>query len=271
MVLLKSVTVLLLISLVSSDVPFRNLPFYRNRNTRIVNGFQAEPGQFPHQVLLSITISGGRAVCGGSLLNNEWVITAAHCAQTAIDFEVSLGAQSYNNPSEKGRVIDKTSTKVVHPDFSPFTLTNDLALVKLTQKIDFTDRIQPALLPKSKDLFEGKDVIASGWGLKSTDDQNVASELQWAPMHIIPNEDCAQIYTSLIVRDTTICAQGNAKESVCNGDSGGPIVLKSDNRTLIGVTSFGSSSGCDFGIPQGFSRVTSYLQWIQDTTGITAN
>lgn len=73
------------------------------------------------------------------------------------------------------------------------------------------------------------------------------------------------------MRDTTICAQGNERESVCNGDSGGPLVLKSDNRTLIGVTSFGHISGCDRGIPQGFSRVTSYLKWIEETTGITAN
>lgn len=274
MALLKSVTiftVVLLISLVSSDVPFRNIPFYRNHNSRIVNGFQAQPGQFPHQVLLSITIPQGRAVCGGSLLNNEWVITAAHCAVSAIEFEVSLGAQSYNNPSEAGRVIDKTTTKIVHPQYSSFTATNDLALVKLSQKIDFTDRIKPALLPTTKETFEGQDVIASGWGLKSSGDQNVASELQWAPMHIISYADCVQIYSSLIVRESTICAQGNKKESVCNGDSGGPLVLKSDNRTLIGVTSFGSSTGCDMGIPQGFSRITSFLQWIEDTTGISAN
>lgn len=271
MALLKSVTVLLLISLVSSGVPFHNLPLFRNINTRIVNGFQAEPGQFPHQVLLSITIPSGRAVCGGSLLNNEWVITAAHCAVSAIEFEVSLGAQSYNNPSEAGRVIDKTSTKVVHPQYSAYTATNDLALIKLSRKIDFTDRIKPALLPISNESFEGQEVIASGWGLKNTGDVTVASELQWAPMHIISYADCVKIYSAQIVRDSTICAQGNKKESVCNGDSGGPLVLKSDNRTLIGVTSFGSSTGCNMGIPQGFSRITSYIEWIKETTGMADN
>lgn len=90
-------------------------------------------------------------------------------------------------------------------------------------------------------------------------------------MHIIPNSECVRSYNSQIIRDTTICAKGNEKESVCNGDSGGPLVLKSDNRTLIGVTSFGRASGCDDGIPQGFSRITSYLQWIEESTGMTAN
>lgn len=76
MAILKSVTLLtvclLVTSTVSSDITFRNLPF-RNHNTRIVNGFQATPGQFPHQALLEITLPQGSAVCGGSLLNNEWV------------------------------------------------------------------------------------------------------------------------------------------------------------------------------------------------------
>lgn len=89
-------------------------------------------------------------------------------------------------------------------------------------------------------------------------------------MHIISYSDCVKYYSSLIIKETTICAQGNDRESVCNGDSGGPLVLKSDNRTLIGVTSFGQASGCDMGVPQGFSRITSYLQWIEETTGISA-
>lgn len=178
MVWLKSVTVstvfLLLTTIVSSEVAFRNLPF-RNPNTRIVNGFQAVPGQFPHQALLEITLPQGRAICGGSLLNDEWVITAAHCALSATQFKISLGAQTFDNPSEPGRVVDTTTTKIVHPQYSSFSATNDLSLIKLSRKIDFTDRIRPVLLPKSEDSFEGQDVIASGWGLKFTQAQDVSS------------------------------------------------------------------------------------------------
>lgn len=174
MVVLKPVIVVFLLhtAIVSSDVTFRNLPF-RNPSTRIVNGFQAEPGQFPHQALLEITKPQGRAICGGSLLSNEWVISAAHCASTGIRFEVSLGAQTFDNSLEPGRVIDTTYTKIVHPQYSGNT--NDLSLIKLSKKIAFTDRIQPVLLPKSTDSFEGQDVVASGWGLKFTDDIDVAS------------------------------------------------------------------------------------------------
>lgn len=178
MALFKSVAVftvfLLLTSIVSSNVAFRNLP-YRIHNTRIVNGFPAKAGQFPHQALLEITLPQGRAVCGGSLLNNEWVITAAHCALSATEFKISLGAQTFNNPSEPGRIVDTTTTKIVHPQYQSFSATNDLSLIKLSKPIDYTDRIQPVLLPKSQDTFERQDVIASGWGLKYTDAQDVSS------------------------------------------------------------------------------------------------
>lgn len=178
MVILKSAITVILLHytkcIVSSDLTNRNLPF-RNPDTRIVNGFQAEPGQFPHQALLKITTPYGEAACGGSLLSNEWVLTAAHCASSATKFKVILGAQTSNNPSETGRVIDTTTTKVVHPQYSAFTLTNDLSLIKLSKKVDFTDRIRPAILPKSKDSFEGQDVVASGWGLKFTNDVNLAT------------------------------------------------------------------------------------------------
>jgi secreted trypsin-like serine protease len=69
------------------------------------------------------------------------------------------------------------------------------------------------------------------------------------------------------VKKTNLCARGEEKESVCNGDSGGPLVLEGTN-TLVGVTSFGSNVGCEQGVPAGFTRVTSYLDWLAKHTGL---
>lgn len=234
---------------------------------RVVNGFTATHGQFPHQALLRIMKWKRTSLCGGSLLSNEWVITAAHCALNARTFEVTLGAQSYSDSFEQGRLTIKANVKFIHPKYNQGDETiNDLSLVKLSKRIDFTDRIQPVRLPNSNDLFVNSVVIASGWGLTSTNGKH-ATQLQWAPLRIINNNECANYY-NLMIRSSVICAQGNQKESVCNGDSGGPLVLQSDNRTLIGVTSFGHDFGCHLGIPQIFTRITSHKQWIKEVTGI---
>lgn len=231
-------------------------------NSRIVNGYPTIHGQFPFAVLVLPTMPSGQNVCGGVLMHSKWVLTAAHCAIRASEFELHMGAQYFNDTTEIGRIVDVTKTAVVHKRYNPVTFANDLALIKLSQAVEFTDKIQPALLPTIDDLFVDRKVIAIGWGLKYTHDTNVASILQWAPLNIITHASCARIYGNSIVQATTICAQGVNQESVCNGDSGGPLVLESDNRTLVGVTSFGHPMGCHIGIPQGFSRITSYVAWI---------
>lgn len=117
-----------------------------------------------------------------------------------------------------------------------------------------TDRIQPVRLPKFDDIFVESEVIASGWGSKHMKYTGLASQLQWASLKIITNSQFGKSFPILI--QSTAESQ---KESYC----GGPLVLQNDNRTLIGVTSFGYASSCHFGIPQVYTRITSLWQWIK--------
>jgi secreted trypsin-like serine protease len=237
--------------------------------TKIVGGETAERGQFPYQALLVVNTILGKAVCGGCLLSDEWVVTAGHCLAGAMSVDVHLGAQSFKNHNEEGRVVFKRVTKfTVHENYNSSVTANDIALVHLPSKVTFSSYVQPVELPKvdTAETYEGQTATASGWGIQH-DNANVADELQFAFLTVISNEECTKHYNSLLVRDTTVCARGEAKESVCHGDSGGPLVLQ-DTNTLVGLTSFGHVVGCEKGVPAAFTRVTSYLTWLAKHTGL---
>lgn len=242
--------------------------------SRIFNGFPSERGQFPSQVLLKATRSNGMAICGGVLINEQWVLTAAHCGVGGISFELHLGAQNFHNIHEIGRIIDVTTRVIIHPNYNRFTFENDVALIQLSKAVTFSDTINPALLPSiacRNESFVNRTVIASGWGLRHPNDAELPAEMHWAPLYIITETLCKRLLGSSIVHPSTICARGTNSESVCNGDSGGPLFLTSDNRTIIGITSFGHRVGCHFGLPQGFGRVTRHLDWIARHTGTVNN
>ncbi|XP_067645023.1 serine protease 1-like [Eurosta solidaginis] len=237
-------------------------------NGRITNADAAREAQFPYQVGLSFTASGGGWWCGGSLIDCNWILTDAHCTSGASAGTIFLGATKRTSAKTNRRV--NKSNFIQHSAYNSLTLRNDISLI-IIASVSYTPHINKVALPKassSSAAYSGQKAIASGWGLVSDSASSVSPTLQYASLQVIDNTVCAKTYGSLSVTSKTICTATPAGTSTCSGDSGGPLVMESSG-VLAGVTSFVSSAGCQSGAPAGFVRVTSYLDWIKANSGIS--
>ncbi|TDG41666.1 hypothetical protein AWZ03_011920 [Drosophila navojoa] len=262
-------------SLKSLDVD-ANVPMIRRHDSpagRITRGETAGRNQFPYQAGLLLYVEGGAAWCGGTVISERYILTAAHCTDSlTTGVDVYLGAWDRTNKKEEGQQIIFVQTKsvIVHEEWDPSTLTNDISLIKLPVEIIFNEYIQPAKLPVKSgqySTYAGEQAIASGWG-KTTDQATGATDiLQYITVPIMNNSGCSPWYVGA-VSSTNICIKTTGGTSTCNGDSGGPLVLNDGSNTLIGATSFGIALGCEVGWPGVFTRVTSYLDWIEQNSGV---
>ncbi|CAB3255777.1 unnamed protein product [Arctia plantaginis] len=217
-----------------------------NSQQRIVGGAPADYGQYPYQVglVLSITNLTGVGACGGTVLSENRILTAAHCWFDGVN-QVSKATIILGSVFLfYGGVRTESSFAVTHPNWTPVLARNDIAVIYLPNSISFSRYIAPVALPSGDELnadFVGAIAIASGFGVTNDNDIAVDSPiLNFVHLNVIENEICEMIYP-LVVQSTNICTSDNNGGSTCRGDSGGPLVVERNGRSvIIGVTSFGS-------------------------------
>lgn len=186
--------------------------------------------------------------------------------------EVTLGT---NNMKEANRQIIYVSKRniAVHENWNATTTVNDISIITLPAAVRFNKNIQSIRLPKKSNTYEsyeGLDAFASGWG-KITDSANTITDLlRFINAPIMSNSVCSRYYFGKI-RSSNICIRTKkTHKSTCNGDSGGPLVVHDEQGPFqVGLTSYGSIIGCELGFPGVFTRVTSFLDWIEARTGIS--
>jgi secreted trypsin-like serine protease len=236
---------------------------------RIINGVEATPHEQPW--VTALFISGG-SFCTAALISDQWVLTAAHCADGALYFDVYLGAHNVRI-TEPERLEIRANEKYIHPDWNSATLAGDLALIKLPAPVDITgDLVRPICLvePGVTDDFVGTEAHIAGWGKTADGAGGISPTLQKSTVTVISNTECANTYGA-IIGDGKICTSfTDTNSGTCNGDSGSAMsYIAADGAwTQIGVTSFVSSAGCASGNPDGYARLTNYRDWITQITGL---
>ncbi|XP_077069358.1 prostasin [Siphateles boraxobius] len=235
-------------------------------NPKIVGGVNASAGAWPWQVSLH---TDGSHFCGGSLINNQWVLSAAHCfpGTNATSITVYLGRQSQEqpNPNEVSRSV---SQLIVHPDYDGPSHNNDMALLHLSSPVNFTNYISPVCLAAEGSTFNTDTMWVTGWGtIYSGVSLPSPQILQEVDVPLVGNSKCNCHYGGTIT-DNMMCAglSEGGKDS-CQGDSGGPMVIKQGSTWIqAGVVSFGE--GCALpDIPGVYARVSQYQQWISEQIG----
>ncbi|KAL7291011.1 hypothetical protein TKK_0015152 [Trichogramma kaykai] len=237
--------------------------------TRIVNGTDAKLGEIPFQVSLRDLSSGkSRHFCGGSVLNENYVVTAAHCVYGRQDEEdskkmrVEVGSIYLDKPYQ----THKVQKVIVHKGFNPSkSLKNDVALIKVTKPFVFSDRVQPVPLPElhTKILANSKATV-SGWGGRGGEIQGLPNTLQKATIRIADQEYCKKVMVqeNEEIFPTQICANDpTMRKGQCNGDSGGPLIV---NGKLTGIVSWSVKDPyCASTIYPGvYTRVPEFVDWI---------
>ncbi|KAG7155246.1 Plasma kallikrein-like 6, partial [Homarus americanus] len=237
-----------------------------NTGSRIVGGTETLVNEYPWQVGVVRETDGVKnLICGGSIISNHWVLTAAHCIDSNA-IEVLVGDHDFTTgtDTQDPAYLYAVDRKIVHADYVEAVNGFDIALLHTTQPLDFTKYGQaPVCLPPDKTrLYVGETATVSGWGTTS-EGGSLSKTLQEVDVPVISNNDCQKNYNPT---SSMLCAGEEGKDS-CQGDSGGPLVYNNNGiYELIGVVSFGI--GCArLGYLGVYTRVTNYVDWIQRYTG----
>ncbi|CAA9994379.1 unnamed protein product [Nesidiocoris tenuis] len=241
------------------------------------------PGEYPWQVaILKKDPQESVYVCGGTLIDHNHVLTAAHCIKsyTAYDLRVRLGEWDVNHDVEFFPYEERdVSQLTVHPDFYAGTLYNDLAILRLDRPTSSNaPHISPACLPEPQADFSGARCWTTGWGKDAFGDygkyQNILKEVD---VPVLSHHQCqSQLQQTRLGYDFKlhpgfICAGGEEGKDACKGDGGGPMVCERHGIwSVVGVVSWGVGCG-QYGVPGVYVKVQQYLPWIRQVTGQKAS
>nr|ALX00034.1 serine protease-like protein [Melanoplus sanguinipes] len=205
--------------------------------------------------------------CGGSLINDRYVLTAGHCVH-GLNVQNVTVMVGMNDLLTKSRLLPPVERLILHEEYSRDYLhdINDIALIKLAMPVAFSSFVSPICLPQNEAVdYTGNLAIVAGWG-RVGQDEPLARYLRATEVRVISNEVCRNTAIGEHISDSMLCTYLEKKDA-CQGDSGGPLAAVGIDGHFeqIGVVSWGI--GCArVNMPGVFTRVTKFMNWLRYNT-----
>ncbi|MFF4172456.1 serine protease [Streptomyces sp. NPDC001744] len=235
----------------------------------VVGGQEAGPHQYPFMAGL-VDLAERRVMCGGALIGDRYVLTAAHCLTGAYSSTARVGVLLGDHDLTSGddsphAVLAAPDRFLTHPEYDPETQRNDIALVRLAEPVVFGRDVRPVALPSpyAHGAFDHTRVEAPGWGATSSGGR-ASPVLRTVTLDTMDNAAC-EARGAFRVTPAQLCTYSPGRDT-CQYDSGGPLVRTVARKPyLVGLVSYGR--GCATDSPAVNTRVRSYLDWIAQVTG----
>ncbi|XP_034354302.1 granzyme C [Arvicanthis niloticus] len=224
----------------------------------IIGGNEVSPHSRPYMAYFEfLNVNGKKMFCGGFLVRDNFVLTAAHCRGSSMI--VTLGVHNIKAKEETQQIIP-VSKAIPHPAYNPDDRSNDIMLLKLARKAKRTRAVRPLNLPRrNAHVKPGEVCYVAGWG-KTAPDGEFSNTLQEVELTVQKDQVCESQFQSSYNKANEICAgDSRMKGASFEEDSGGPLVCK---KAAAGIVSYGQTDGS---APQVFTRVLSFLSWIKKT------
>ncbi|XP_058815819.1 melanization protease 1-like [Topomyia yanbarensis] len=249
----------------------------KDSKEKIAFGKKAQVFEYPWMALL--LDEGGEIRCGGTLIAESYVLTAAHCNRPPVT-TVRLGENDISKPIDCNYSEDgpdcadppqniEVGKFIRHPLYSTSKRRNDIALIRLATPAKLSYSVRTICLPIGAMVRnpEPKEMIVSGWGF--TEHGKTSNVLQYATLSLIPTSRCSSTLMALsdaisLDEASQFCAKGKNKVDNCAGDSGGPLLYNSRQSSAVqyGIVSFGVNSCGEQGAPGVYTKVSHYIDWI---------